>query len=93
LAGKRKAHMSRIRASIQAIPLRRQSTMLFKQTLSTLDTSSDLTSSNRSISPLEKENNNLGDYSVFEEKYEVLNKLGEGTNGVVYRCKNRKNGT
>ena len=66
--------------------------MLFKQTLSTLDTSSDLTSSNRSISPLEKENHHLGDYSVFEEKYELLNKLGEGTNGVVYRCKNRKNG-
>jgi len=81
--------MSKIRSSIQAIPLRRQNTVIFKQTLTSLSDSVDLNGSSRSISPGDKEGQYLQDYSVFETKFELLNKLGEGTDGVVYRCKNR----
>jgi hypothetical protein len=28
---------------------------------------------------------------VFNKKYEVLNKIGEGSNGVVYRCLKKRN--
>ena len=29
---------------------------------------------------------------MFEEKYQILEKLGEGSNGVVYRCSKRTTG-
>lgn len=29
---------------------------------------------------------------LFEKKYEILEKIGEGSSGVVYRCRKRRNG-
>jgi serine/threonine protein kinase len=40
----------------------------------------------------EEQNVPLGDYQLFETKYSLLEKLGEGSNGVVRRCKKKETG-
>lgn len=64
--------MSRIRSSIQAIPLRRQTNLLLEQKSVISDVSSDETNETLRQSPVEQERKNLGDYSAFEEKYELF---------------------
>jgi hypothetical protein len=95
-ATKRKANLDRIRLSIKDTPVFKSYSLLNlkrleqQQLLSPIGKDSDHDSTSTIDDNKDKEG--FPNYVVFEEKYELLEKIGEGTHGVVRKCRKRRNG-
>ena len=90
----RKAHMDRIRSSLKNVPLLHQNVdLVAKSSSSVTPLETPSFNSRLSESPdSSPEKVFVENYELFDEKYELCEKLGEGTNGVVRKCRKRQSG-
>jgi hypothetical protein len=94
---KRKTHMGKIRSSLQAMPFFKNNQLCAKSiSTETSNISPEIEEQENALDIImESETDLLGNlchYQRFAKKYELCEKLGEGSNGVVYRCKKRSTG-
>ena len=89
---KRKAHMNKIRQSLKTTPLLQQNINLTRKRLSEKEPEAANNGSRQSTPDSGNQRVSLENYEIFEEKYQLLEKLGEGANGVVHKCRKRQTG-
>ena len=91
---KRKAHLNRIRQSLKSVTLLHQNVDLVKNIKSSNNRVEMEKFNTKSTSSQEStpEKVCVEKYELFDEKYELCEKLGEGTNGVVRKCRKRQSG-
>ena len=88
----RKINMDRIRKSMRNITVISQNQRLTQEVLLKKNQSTpENTPTSCSLSDKEEIESVVEHFELFGEKYELMEKLGEGTNGVVHKCKRRDN--
>ena len=91
----RHSNINRIKQSLKNIPIISKNTLLVQKKL---HLSTDITQENTSNDSINADNEEetciptLQHIELFEEKYELHEKIGEGSNGVVHRCVKKKTG-
>ena len=94
LTDRRKRHIENLKSTLKENTIFKKNFLLNEKRISNIIQSS---SSLHNGSPeLENDQNNCdyqeGNSSHFELKYEFLEKLGEGSNGIVRKCRNKSTG-
>jgi hypothetical protein len=89
----RLSNIQRIRSELRSFPLLSRNHTLVQRRISQLGESSSDSQSEFSFEPDQQQVEATFEHvELFAEKYEIIEKLGEGSNGVVHRCLKRRSG-